>query len=94
MPIRFAILTAGNIAGQMAETVSHMPEICRWAVAARDPDITEESGEGYTLYTQETEGDYGVVVRDGTNILYVYCPQYDTTWMKWFLYELGYLSTF
>ena len=67
---------------------------CQELVAARDPDITEESGEGYTLYTQETEGDYGVVVRDGTNILYVYCPQYDTTWMKWFLNDLGYLSDY
>ena len=63
-------------------------------VAAQNLQITQEAGDGYTLYAQETEGDYGVVVQDGANILYAYCPQYDTTWMKWFLNDLGYLSTF
>lgn len=89
--LEYLVLTQESQAKDLAQGLQHqLYEL----VAARDPDITEESGEGYTLYTQETEGDYGVVVRDGTNILYVYCPQYDTTWMKWFLYELGYLSTF
>lgn len=91
MHLEYLVLTQESQAKDLAQGLQHqLYEL----VAARDPDITEESGEGYTLYTQETEGDYGVVVRDGTNILYVYCPQYDTTWMKWFLYELGYLSTF
>lgn len=63
---------------------------------AAEPEVAQRRRfrRGYTLYTQETEGDYGVVVRDGTNILYVYCPQYDTTWMKWFLNDLGYLSDY
>lgn len=91
MHLEYLVLTQESQAKDLAQGLQHqLYEL----VAARDPDITEESGEGYTLYTQETEGDYGVVVRDGTNILYAYCPQYDTTWMKWFLYELGYLSTF
>lgn len=89
--LEYLVLTQESQAKDLAQGLQHqLYEL----VAARDPDITEESGEGYTLYTQETEGDYGVVVRDGTNILYVYCPQYDTTWMKWFLNDLGYLSTF
>ena len=89
--LEYLVLTQESQAKDLAQGLQHqLYEL----VAARDPEITEESGEGYTLYTQETEGDYGVVVRDGTNILYVYCPQYDTTWLKWFLYDLGYLSTF
>ena len=84
--LEYLVLTQESQAKDLAQGLQHqLYEL----VAARDPDITEESGEGYTLYTQETEGDYGVVVRDGTNILYVYCPQYDTTWMKWFLNDLG-----
>lgn len=89
--LEYLVLTQESQAKDLAQGLQHqLYEL----VAARDPDITEESGEGYTLYTQETEGDYGVVVRDGTNILYVYCPQYDTTWMKWFLNDLGYLSDY
>ncbi|HIQ61145.1 MAG TPA: hypothetical protein IAD31_06070 [Candidatus Enterenecus faecium] len=89
MHLEYLVLSQESQAKDLAQGLQHqLYEL----VAARDPDITEESGEGYTLYTQETEGDYGVVVRDGTNILYVYCPQYDTTWMKWFLNNLGYLS--
>lgn len=91
MHLEYLVLTQESQAKDLAQGLQHqLYEL----VAARDPDITEESGEGYTLYTQETEGDYGVVVRDGTNILYVYCPQYDTTWMKWFLNDLGYLSDY
>ena len=89
--LEYLVLTQEGQAKDLAQGLQHqLYEL----VAARDPDITEESGEGYTLYTQETEGDYGVVVRDGSNILYVYCPQYDTTWMKWFLNDLGYLSDY
>lgn len=89
--LEYLVLTQESQAKDLAQGLQHqLYEL----VAARNPDITEESGEGYTLYTQETEGDYGVVVRDGTNILYVYCPQYDTTWMKWFLNDLGYLSDY
>lgn len=89
--LEYLVLSQESQAKDLAQGLQHqLYEL----VAARDPDITEESGEGYTLYTQETEGDYGVVVRDGTNILYVYCPQYDTTWMKWFLNDLGYLSDY
>ena len=89
--LEYLVLTQESQAKDLAQGLQHqLYEL----VAARDPDITEESGEGYTLYTQETEGDYGVVVRDGTNILYVYCPQYDTTWMKWVLNDLGYLSDY
>lgn len=89
--LEYLVLTQESQAKDLAQGLQHqLYEL----VAARDPDITEESGEGYTLYTQETEGDYGVVVRDGTNILYVYCPQYDTTWMKRFLNDLGYLSDY
>ena len=89
--LEYLVLTQESQAKDLAQGLQHqLYEL----VAARDPDIAEESGEGYTLYTQETEGDYGVVVRDGTNILYVYCPQYDTTWMKWFLNDLGYLSDY
>lgn len=91
MHLEYLVLTQESQAKDLAQGLQHqLYEL----VAARDPDITEESGEGYTLYTQETEGDYGVVVRDGTNILYAYCPQYDTTWMKWFLNDLGYLSDY
>lgn len=89
--LEYLVLTQESQAKDLAQGLQHQ---LHELVAARDPDITEESGEGYTLYTQETEGDYGVVVRDGTNILYVYCPQYDTTWMKWFLNDLGYLSDY
>ena len=73
MPIRFAILTAGNIAGQMAETVSHMPEICRWAVAARDLDRAQAFAEKYGF--AHARGSYQEVYDDPeVDLVYIGSP--------------------
>lgn len=91
MHLEYLMLTQDSQAQDLAQGLkTQLADL----VAVQDAQITEESGDGYTLYAQETEGDYGVVVQDGSNILYAYCPQYDTTWMKWFLNDLGYLSDY
>lgn len=91
MHLEYLVLTQDSQAQDLAQGLkTQLADL----VAVQDAQITEESGDGYTLYAQETEGDYGVVVQDGSNILYAYCPQYDTTWMKWFLNDLGYLSEY
>lgn len=91
MHLEYLVLTQDSQAQSLAQGLKNQ---LADLVAAQNPQVTEESGDGYTLYAQETEGDYGVVVQDGSNILYAYCPQYDTTWMKWFLNDLGYLSDY
>lgn len=91
MHLEYLVLTQDSQAQDLAQGLKQQ---LADLVAVQDAQITEESGDGYTLYAQETEGDYGVVVQDGSNILYAYCPQYDTTWMKWFLNDLGYLSEY
>lgn len=91
MHLEYLVLTQDSQAQSLAQGLKNQ---LADLVAAQNPQVTEESGDGYTLYAQETEGDYGVVVQDGSNILYAYCPQYDTTWMKWFLNDLGYLSEY
>lgn len=91
MHLEYLVLTQDSQAQDLAQGLkTQLADL----VAVQGAQITEESGDGYTLYAQETEGDYGVVVQDGSNILYAYCPQYDTTWMKWFLNDLGYLSEY
>lgn len=59
-----------------------------------NPQITQEDRDGITLYAQETVDGYTAVVQTQDFVLYTYCSLDNTTWMKWFLYELGYLSTF
>ena len=91
MHMEYMVLTQESQAQSLAQGLQQqLYEL----VAAQNPQVTEESGEGYTLYALETQGNYGAVVQDGTKIFYAYCPDYDTTWLKWFLYDLGYLSTF
>lgn len=59
-----------------------------------NPQITQEDRDGITLYAQETGDGYTAVIQNEDFVLYTYCSLDNTTWMKWFLYELGYLSTF
>ena len=59
-----------------------------------NPQITQEDRDGITLYAQETGDGYTAVIQNQDFVLYTYCSLDNTTWMKWFLYELGYLSTF
>ena len=59
-----------------------------------NPQITQEDRDGITLYAQETGDGYTAVMQNEDFVLYTYCSLDNTTWMKWFLYELGYLSTF
>lgn len=59
-----------------------------------NPQITQEDRDGIILYAQETGDGYTAVVQTQDFVLYTYCSLDNTTWMKWFLYELGYLSTF
>lgn len=91
MHMEYMVLTQESQAQSLAQGLQQQ---LAERVAAQNPQVTEESGEGYTLYALETQGNYGAVVQDGTKIFYAYCPDYDTTWLKWFLYDLGYLSTF
>ena len=91
MHLEYLVLTEESQAQSLAQGLKNQ---LADLVAAQNPQTTAEFEDGYTLYAQETEGDYGVVVQDGATILYAYCPQYDTTWMKWFLHDLDYLSSF
>ena len=59
-----------------------------------NPQITQEDRDGITLYAQETGDGYTAVIQNEDFVLYTYCSLDNTTWMKWFLYELGYLSSF
>lgn len=59
-----------------------------------NPQITQEDRDGIILYAQETGDGYTAVIQNQDFVLYTYCSLDNTTWMKWFLYELGYLSTF
>ena len=46
-PIKFAILGAGNIAHTMARTVTQMPEVVPYAVAARELDRAQAFAAQY-----------------------------------------------
>lgn len=73
MPIRFAILTAGNIASKMAATVSQMPEICRWAVAARDLNRAQAFAEKYGF--AHARGSYQEIYDDpDVDLVYIGSP--------------------
>lgn len=56
--------------------------------------VTEEKNSGFSIYTLETDTHYAAAVLEDDGILYVRCDKVSTTWMKVFLYDLGYLETF
>lgn len=55
---------------------------------------TEEKGSGFYTKALETDSYYAACVLDGDGVLYVRCDNVSTTWMKVFLYDLGYLKEF
>lgn len=59
-----------------------------------NPQITQEDRDGITLYAQETGDGYTAVIQNEDFVLYTYCSLDNTTWMKWFLNDLGYLSDY
>lgn len=64
---------------------------------ASDPSkdiVTEEHNSDFSIYTLETDAYYAAAVLEDDGILYVRCDKVSTTWMKVFLYDLGYLETF
>lgn len=56
--------------------------------------VTEEHNSDFSIYTLETDAYYAAAVLEDDGILYVRCDKVSTTWMKVFLYDLGYLETF
>lgn len=73
MPIHFAILTAGNIASKMAATVSQMPGVCCWAVAARDLSRAQAFAEKYGF--AHARGSYREIYDDPqVDLVYIGSP--------------------
>lgn len=64
-----------------------------YAMGARDIENQESNGE-FSIYTLETDAYYAAEVLEGEGVLYVRCDNVSTTWMKVFLYDLGYLEEF
>ncbi len=56
--------------------------------------IAEDKTSKFSIYTLETDEYYAGVVCEGDGVLYVRCDKVSTTWMKVFLYDLGYLKDF
>ena len=60
-----------------------------------DKDIESDTYKGkFTVYTLETEDYYAAAIWEGEGVLYARCDKVSATWMKMFLYNLGYLETF
>lgn len=76
--IRFAILGAGNIAGQMAHTINQMNqagnrEVCLYAVAARVLDKAEQFAHTYEV--EKAYGSYEEMLQDPkVDLVYVATP--------------------
>lgn len=56
--------------------------------------IAEDKTSKFSIYTLETDEYYAGVVCEGDGVLYVRCDKVSETWMKVFLYDLGYLKDF
>ncbi|MBP8854972.1 MAG: Gfo/Idh/MocA family oxidoreductase [Oscillospiraceae bacterium] len=69
----FAILTAGNIAGQMAATVCKMPEVHAYAIAARSESRAQDMATQYGF--EKAYGSYEALFADpNVDIIYVASP--------------------
>lgn len=71
--IKMAILTAGNIAGVMADTIRHMDSVEMYAVGARDLGKATEFADTYGF--QKAYGSYEELVADEeVQLVYVASP--------------------
>ncbi len=61
---------------------------------ADDDIVTEENRTGLNLHAIENHKGYAILIRDGDSVIYAHCDEVQTTWLKSFMYELGYLKTF
>ncbi len=61
----------------------------------KDKDIiTKDKQKNRTLYALENDDGYAIVIRDKESVIYAHCDKLQSTWLKCFMYELGYLKTF
>lgn len=68
--MNFAILTAGNIAGQMAATIEKMPDVTGYAIAARDLQRADEMRKKYDF--KKAFGSYDELFADeAVDIIYI-----------------------
>ena len=71
--MRVGYIGAGNISGQMAETIARMSEVENYAVAARDPERAREFAERWGF--SRTYGSYEELLADpNVDLVYVALP--------------------
>lgn len=71
--MKIGILGAGNIAGTLAQTMSRMPEVTCYAVAARELDRAEAFGTRYGF--EKAYGSYEELVNDEqVELVYIATP--------------------
>lgn len=56
--------------------------------------VTKDNKKNVALYAIETNDGYAIVIRDKSSVIYAHCDEVQKTWLKNFMYELGYLETF
>lgn len=62
---------------------------------SKDKDIiTKDKNKNRVIYALENDDGYAIVIRDKSSVIYAHCDEVQTTWLKNFMYELGYLETF